>query len=189
MDQNKRTDLAHSGVKIIGALFFGSFPRIKNILFFLKKHLNDLVIRYLQKSIPKKNWRSLSRLQLVQNAAAQVLVGARKRDHVTPIQGPLHWQPLNFRVKILLSLKIFKYSCNTLNFSVPSPQPGTSNQLIGCCWRYWGQRGSSEGDERYPWALGRHYRLSIWKKHSMTLCFAGVVFTVCCWFYLEIFMF
>uniref|UniRef100_A0A3B3D322 Reverse transcriptase domain-containing protein n=1 Tax=Oryzias melastigma TaxID=30732 RepID=A0A3B3D322_ORYME len=49
---------------------------------------------------------SLSRLQLVQNAAARVLVGARKRDHITPVLASLHW--LHFRVHFKILLFVFK---------------------------------------------------------------------------------
>uniref|UniRef100_A0A3B3BYA6 Reverse transcriptase domain-containing protein n=1 Tax=Oryzias melastigma TaxID=30732 RepID=A0A3B3BYA6_ORYME len=51
---------------------------------------------------------SLSRLQLVQNAAARVLVGARKRDHITPILATLHWLPVNFRIHFKILLFVFK---------------------------------------------------------------------------------
>ncbi|XP_036068103.1 uncharacterized protein LOC118598825 [Oryzias melastigma] len=51
---------------------------------------------------------SLSRLQLVQNAAARVLVGARKRDHITPVLASLHWLPVHFRVHFKILLFVFK---------------------------------------------------------------------------------
>src|SRR4029434_10832193 len=48
---------------------------------------------------------SLSRLQLVQNAAARLLTGTRKRDHISPILASLHWLPVRFRVdfKVVVS--------------------------------------------------------------------------------------
>ena len=37
---------------------------------------------------------ALSRLQLVQNSAARLLTGTKKRDHITPILASLHWLPV-----------------------------------------------------------------------------------------------
>ncbi len=51
---------------------------------------------------------SLSRLQLVQNAAARLLTGAKKYDHVTPILASLHWLPFHFRVQFKILLFVFK---------------------------------------------------------------------------------
>ena len=48
--------------------------------------------------------KSIHSLQLVQNAAARLLTGTRKYDHITPILASLHWLPIDFRIqfKILL---------------------------------------------------------------------------------------
>lgn len=43
---------------------------------------------------------SQSRLQLVQDDAARLLMGARKRDLIRPILVCLHWLPVQFRVDI-----------------------------------------------------------------------------------------
>ncbi len=47
---------------------------------------------------------SLSRLQLVQNAAARLLSGTCKYESITPILSALHWLPIKYRIdfKILL---------------------------------------------------------------------------------------
>ena len=46
----------------------------------------------------------LNRLQLVQNAAARLLTGTKKREHITPVLRSLHWLPVRYRIdfKILL---------------------------------------------------------------------------------------
>ncbi|XP_076597184.1 uncharacterized protein LOC143326976 [Chaetodon auriga] len=51
---------------------------------------------------------SLARLQLVQNAAARLLTGVRKREHITPILASLHWLPVHFRVHFKILLFVFK---------------------------------------------------------------------------------
>ena len=54
------------------------------------------------------NQSSLARLQLVQNAAARLLTGTRKREHITPILSSLHWLPVSFRVNFKVILLVFK---------------------------------------------------------------------------------
>ncbi len=44
------------------------------------------------------NQFSLSRLQLVQNAAARFLMGKKKSEHITPISTLLHWLSVKFRI-------------------------------------------------------------------------------------------
>ncbi len=52
---------------------------------------------------------SLSRLQMVQNTAARLLTGTKKRDHSSPVLASLHWLPvfLEFSLRFyLLFLKL-----------------------------------------------------------------------------------
>ena len=59
------------------------------------------------------NQASIARLQLVQNAAARLLTGTRKRDHITPVLASLHWLPVRFRIDFKILLFAFK-SLNNL---------------------------------------------------------------------------
>ncbi len=47
---------------------------------------------------------SISKLQRIQNAAARMLTGTRKYDHITPVLKSLHWLPVEKRIdfKVLL---------------------------------------------------------------------------------------
>lgn len=54
------------------------------------------------------NQFSLSRLQLVQNAAARFLTGKKKREHITPILVHLHWLPVKFRIEYKVLTFVFK---------------------------------------------------------------------------------
>ena len=45
--------------------------------------------------LPKKQTQ---RLQIVQNAAARLIAGLKKRDHVTPTLEKLHWLPVDLRI-------------------------------------------------------------------------------------------
>ncbi len=57
----------------------------------------------------------LNNLQLVQNAAARVVVGLRKYDHITPTRIELHWLPVKERI----TLKILLLTYNSLNGKGP----------------------------------------------------------------------
>ena len=48
--------------------------------------------------------QELNRIQSIQNAAARLIYGAKKQDHITPILKRLHWLPVRARIdyKILL---------------------------------------------------------------------------------------
>ena len=51
---------------------------------------------------------SLNSLQLIQNAAARVLTGIRKRDHISPVLASLHWLPVKFRIEFKILLLAYK---------------------------------------------------------------------------------
>jgi len=46
----------------------------------------------------------LRKLRAVQNAAARVVTGARKFDHITPVLRELHWLPVRQRIKYIWNL-------------------------------------------------------------------------------------
>ena len=51
---------------------------------------------------------SLSCLQLVQNAAARIITGSRKQDHIISILASLHWLPVHFQIDFKILLLTFK---------------------------------------------------------------------------------
>ncbi len=51
---------------------------------------------------------SLQRLQLVQNAAARLLTGTKKYEHITPVLASLHWLPVRLRNEFKILLIVFK---------------------------------------------------------------------------------
>lgn len=59
---------------------------------------------------------SIHRLQLVQNAAARLLTGKKRFDHITPVLSSLHWLPVAFRIQFKILLFVFK----SLNGLAPS---------------------------------------------------------------------
>ena len=50
----------------------------------------------------------VQRVQLVQNAAARLIMGSRKSDHVTPLLKELHWLPVTQRVLYKLLVNVYK---------------------------------------------------------------------------------
>ncbi|RCU38734.1 hypothetical protein DVA76_17340, partial [Acinetobacter baumannii] len=60
--------------------------------------------------------KSLKTLQLIQNAAARVLTGTSKREHISPILASLHWLPVKSRIEF----KILLLTCKALNGKAPS---------------------------------------------------------------------
>ena len=50
----------------------------------------------------------LQRLQSVQNAAARLVTGARRRDHITPVLHELHWLPVRQRIKCKIAWLVFQ---------------------------------------------------------------------------------
>jgi len=50
----------------------------------------------------------MQRLQAVQNVAARLITGARRRDHISPVLRQLHWLPVRLRVQFKLAVLVFK---------------------------------------------------------------------------------
>ncbi len=81
---------------------------------------------------------SLNRLQLVQNEAARLLTGTRKREHITPVLASLHWLPVKFRVDLKILPFVFKalhgyapqYICNLLIPHSTSRSLQSSSQFL-----------------------------------------------------------
>ncbi len=50
----------------------------------------------------------ISKLQLVQYAAARLLTSTKKREHITPDLEKLHWLPVKYRIQYKVLLYVFK---------------------------------------------------------------------------------
>ena len=59
--------------------------------------------------------RDIVKLQSIQNAAARIIIGLKKRDHITETLRDLHWLPVEERTVFKINLITFK----TLNGSSP----------------------------------------------------------------------
>ena len=50
----------------------------------------------------------IDKLQRLQNAAARVICGVRKFDHITPTLKELHWLPVSYRISFKIALMAYK---------------------------------------------------------------------------------
>ena len=50
----------------------------------------------------------LHRLQAVQNAAARLVTGTRRREHITPVLRQLHSLPVRQRIEFKLAVLVYK---------------------------------------------------------------------------------
>jgi len=50
----------------------------------------------------------LQRLQVIQNAAARIVTGARRSEHMTPILRDLHWLPIRRRITFKTAVPVYK---------------------------------------------------------------------------------
>lgn len=81
---------------------------------------------------------SVSRLQLVKNAAARLLSGTCKLDHLSPILASLHWLPVSFQIDFKILLFIFKaldrlapsYLSDLLNWYTPARWLRSADQML-----------------------------------------------------------
>jgi hypothetical protein len=80
----------------------------------------------------------LRRLQLVQNAAARLLTGKRRYDHITPVLASLHWLPVVFRIQFKILLFTFKslhglapkYMSELVCIHAPSREIRSAQQML-----------------------------------------------------------
>ncbi len=95
--------------KVKSCLSFNDFERV--IHAFISSRLDYCNALYVGVS-----QTSLSRLQLVQNAAARLLTGTRKQEHISPVLASLHWLPVRFRI----DFKILTFAFKSLHGLAPS---------------------------------------------------------------------
>ncbi|TKS65252.1 RNA-directed DNA polymerase from mobile element jockey [Collichthys lucidus] len=103
----------------ISAIVKSSFFHLRQLAkvkpFLAQKHFETVIHAFITSRLDYCNalylgvsQSSLARLQLVQNAAARLLTGTHKREHITPILASLHWLPVHFRVHFKILLFVFK---------------------------------------------------------------------------------
>ena len=105
--------------KQINSVVSTSFFHLRSIAklksFLLPKDLETLVHAFISSRLDYCNslysgitQSALSRLQLIQNAAARLITGTRKIDHISPVLATLHWLPVKYRIQFKILLFVFK---------------------------------------------------------------------------------
>lgn len=107
--------LDHQIAAVVKSSFFHLRKLAKVKHFLLQQHFETVIHAFVTTRLDYCNAlymgiskKSLARLQLVQNAAARLLTGSRKREHITPILASLHWLPVHFRIDFKTLLFVYK---------------------------------------------------------------------------------
>ena len=95
------------------------------------------------KSVPIK-YDQLNRLQRIQNAAARLIYGKKKRDHITPLLKQLHWLPVKARCHYKIATLVYQFFDGSLAPSLashlqkyqPSRNLRSSNENLLLAQRY-----------------------------------------------------
>uniref|UniRef100_A0A8C7YUS4 Reverse transcriptase domain-containing protein n=1 Tax=Oryzias sinensis TaxID=183150 RepID=A0A8C7YUS4_9TELE len=113
LDSNFRMDQQISSVVKLSFLSLRQLAKVKPFL--TPAHFETVIHAFITSRLDHCNslylglsQSSLLRLQRVQNAAARLMVGARKRDHITPILASFHWLTVHFRIHFKILLLVFK---------------------------------------------------------------------------------
>ncbi|TWW74321.1 hypothetical protein D4764_14G0003220 [Takifugu flavidus] len=115
-DPSKEEEEKDKGHSVSIPYLSGVSEKLRRIL---QKH--DIPVQFNQATLSDRDWldycnsllsgcpnNSLRSLQLIQNAAARVLTGIDKRDHITPVLASLHWLPVKFRINVKTLLLTYK---------------------------------------------------------------------------------
>lgn len=105
--------------KQVSSVVKGSFYQLRTVAklkhFLSKKDLETIIHAFVSSRLDYCNSlytgltkHNLNRLQLVQNAAARLLTGTKKCEHITPVLAELHWLPVKFRIDFKILLFVFK---------------------------------------------------------------------------------
>jgi len=82
--------------------------------------------------------KQIYRRQKLQNAAARLVTGTRKFDHISPVLKTLHWLPVSCRIKFKILLMVFKclnglapkYLSRLIHVQNPVRQLRSSSKLL-----------------------------------------------------------
>ena len=116
LDRHMKLDSHTSSICKSAWFHLHQISKIK--LFLTHEQLKSVIHAYVVSRLDQNNSLliglpkdQITKLQMVQNAAARLLYGARKRDHVTPLLIKLHWLPVEKR--ILFKILLLVYKCTT----------------------------------------------------------------------------
>ncbi len=98
--------------KLISSSFFHirSIAKITTFLpFFWRSRDHAFITSRLDCCNSLLIWESsVARLQLIQKATARLLIGTKKRDHISPVLASFHWLTMTYRTNFKIVLFVFK---------------------------------------------------------------------------------
>ena len=116
----------------------------------------------------------LNKLQVLQNAAARLVMRLPKHWHIAPILRELHWLPVQQRIQFKILLFVFK-ALNDLpptyiaELLVRKPQSTRSLRSIKICWLFQGLTQSDMVTKTYA-IMDPYYGMSfLWKWEHVTI--------------------
>ena len=113
----------HNQISSVTRSCFYQLRRLAKVKPFLsQQHFQTVIHAYITSRLDYCNslyfgasQKELARLQLVQNAAARLLTGTKKFDHITPVLRSRHWLPVHLRIRF----KILVFTFKSLNGQAP----------------------------------------------------------------------
>ena len=131
--------------------------------------------------------RDISRLQSIQNAAARLIFGSRKHEHIVPVLMSLHWLPVKARIEYKILSITYKITCrccpsyldNLIHFSKSTYnlRSASSNilQQPRSSYKHYGDRTFSYAAPRlwnsFPENIRESVSVEAYKKHIKTFLF------------------
>uniref|UniRef100_A0A8C6PAU3 Reverse transcriptase domain-containing protein n=1 Tax=Nothobranchius furzeri TaxID=105023 RepID=A0A8C6PAU3_NOTFU len=155
--------------------------RIKPLL--SRKHLETVINAFITTRLDYCNslyagikQASIAKPQKVQNAAARLLTGTRRSEHITPVLASLHWLPVSFRISFKVLVFVFKclnelaprYLADLIHPYVPARNLRSAQQGLLVIPKH---RLQSRGGRVFS-VLGPRLwnELPTWVKQATTLC-------------------
>ena len=112
-DSSLRMDVQVRNTCKVAWLHLRSISKIKSYLTVdqLKAVMQAYVVSHMDYNnslLARSPDKLIEKLQLVQNAAARLVTGTRKYDHITPVLQQLHWLPVRQRIAFKILFLTFK---------------------------------------------------------------------------------
>jgi len=168
-----------------------SRPAWQMLVLLLARYVSNLINgHYLHTLLYGISDWQLCRLQSVQNAAARLVTGARRRDHITPVLRQLHWLPISQRVVFKIAGLVHQslggsapatlaHDCHLLSYVGRRPLHFNSNDMLKLLMpRTYNKLGDRSFSAASPsLAVERSYDLCAFASSDSTALYK------CCYYY------
>ena len=108
-------NMEHQVMKTAQTAWYHLHAIVKIQRYLTKEQTQSIIHAYVTSRLDQNNSllggttkELLNKLQRIQNAAAKIITGGKKHDHVTPLLKTLHWLPLSKRCIFKILLLVYK---------------------------------------------------------------------------------